>query len=86
MKPCFFQPCGTAPQGRSLAFSTRNALKSKQDMFARTEAVTLSVRPCTPRAGTTHTYTLNGTLLRDVLVDGVWVTVHAGNPIDSRAA
>jgi hypothetical protein len=61
-------------------------MKSKQDMFARTEAVTLSVRPCTRRTGVSHTYILNGTLLRDVLVDGMWMTVHASNPIDSRAA
>ncbi|TCG01016.1 hypothetical protein BZM26_09665 [Paraburkholderia strydomiana] len=52
----------------------------------RAEAVTLSVRPCSPRSGTTHTYVLNGTLMRDVLVDGKWVTVHTSEPIDSRAA
>jgi hypothetical protein len=51
-----------------------------------TEAVATSVRRCNPRVGTTHTYVLNGTLLRDVLVDGRWVTVHASNPDESRAA
>ncbi|BEU28034.1 hypothetical protein [Paraburkholderia sp. 22B1P] len=49
-------------------------MKSKQDMYARTEAITVSVRASTPRAGNTHTYVLNGTLMRDVLVDGKWVT------------
>jgi hypothetical protein len=61
-------------------------MKSKQAILARTEAITVSVRPCTPRTGTTHTYVLNGTLLRDVLVDGHWVTRHASVPVESRAA
>jgi hypothetical protein len=55
-------------------------------MYARTEAVTVSVRPCTPRGGATHTYVLNGTLMRDVLVDGRWVTLHASIPLESQAA
>jgi hypothetical protein len=61
-------------------------MKSKQDMYARTEAITVSVRASTPRVGTTHTYVLNGTLMRDVLVDGKWVTLHASIPLESRAA
>ncbi|GJH38259.1 hypothetical protein CBA19CS91_35900 [Paraburkholderia hospita] len=61
-------------------------MKSKQDMYARIETVTVSVRASTPRVGTTHTYVLNGTLMRDVLVDGKWVTLHASNPLESRAA
>jgi len=61
-------------------------MKTKQDMYARTEAVTVSVRASTPRVGTTHTYFLNGTLMRDVLVDGKWVTLHASIPLQSRAA
>jgi hypothetical protein len=61
-------------------------MKSKQDMYARTEAVTVSVRDSTPRVGTTHIYVLNGTLMRDVLVGGKWVTLHAGIPLESRAA
>lgn len=61
-------------------------MKLKQDLYARTEAVTVSVRPCSPRAGTTHTYVLNSTLMRDVLVDGRWVTHHASIPLESRAA
>jgi hypothetical protein len=32
-------------------------------------------RQSTPRVGTRHTYRLNGSLLRDVLVDGRWLTV-----------
>jgi hypothetical protein len=61
-------------------------MKSKQNMHARTEAVTVSVRPAAPRMGTTYTYLLNGTLMRDVLIDGEWTTVYAGNPLESRAA
>ncbi|MFL9911891.1 hypothetical protein [Paraburkholderia sp. RL17-337-BIB-A] len=61
-------------------------MKSKQNMYARTETVTVSVRPATPRLGNTYTYVLNGTLMRDVLVDGKWITLHAGNPLESRAA
>jgi hypothetical protein len=61
-------------------------MKSKQSMFARTEAITVSVRPCSPRVGTTHNYVLNGTLLRDALVNGRWVTVQASIPLESRAA
>ncbi|MBN3754232.1 hypothetical protein G3N95_14870 [Paraburkholderia sp. Tr-20389] len=52
----------------------------------RAEAATLSVRPCNPRVGTNHTYVLNGTLLRDVLIDGRWVTVHVSDPTESRSA
>jgi hypothetical protein len=61
-------------------------MKSNQDMYARTEAVTVSVRPARTRLGNTHTYVLNGTLLRDVVVDGKWLTHHASIPPESRAA
>ncbi|MFL9936817.1 hypothetical protein P0D88_49520 [Paraburkholderia sp. RL18-103-BIB-C] len=61
-------------------------MKSTRPMYARTEAVTVSARPCTPRVGATHTYVLNGTLMRDVLVDGRWVTLHASIPLESQAA
>jgi hypothetical protein len=61
-------------------------MTSKQKLYARTEAITVSVRPCQPRSGSTHSYELNGTLMRDVLVDGKWVTVHADTPLQSRAA
>jgi hypothetical protein len=47
--------------------------------------VTVAVRRVSPRAGTSHTYTLNGTLLRDVLVDGRWITVAAREPLQARA-
>jgi hypothetical protein len=40
--------------------------------------VTLAVRPATPRMGREHVYTLNGSRLRDILVDGRWVTVAVG--------
>jgi hypothetical protein len=39
-----------------------------------------------PRVGTNHTYTLNGTLMRDVLVEGQWITVSTGEPLKTRAA
>ena len=61
-------------------------MKQKYDMYVRTGAVTVSVRPAMQRTGTVHTYVLNGTLLRDVLVDGKWVTHHASIPLESRAA
>jgi len=61
-------------------------MESTQDMYARTEAITVSVRASTRRVGTTHTYVLNGTLKRDVPVDGKWVTLHASTPLESRAA
>lgn len=61
-------------------------MSMNRNLTARAEAVTLSARRCNPRVGSTHTYVLNGTLLRDVLVDGRWVTVHASNPDKSRAA
>ena len=38
----------------------------------------LAVRPSTPRMGREHVYTLNGSRLRDILVDGRWVTVSVG--------
>ncbi|MGF6997454.1 hypothetical protein [Paraburkholderia sp. GAS32] len=61
-------------------------MKKKYDQYARTEAVTVSVRPSTPRAGVVHTYVLNGTLMRDIRVDGKWITHHASIPLESRAA
>jgi hypothetical protein len=61
-------------------------MKSKLAMNGRTEAITASVRAATRRVGSTHSYVLNGTLMRDVLVDGKWVTLHASAPLESRAA
>ncbi|MGF6870742.1 hypothetical protein [Paraburkholderia sp. MM5477-R1] len=55
-------------------------MSTVRNFHGRTEAVTLSVRPCSPRLGSTHTYVLNGTLMRDVLVNGKWVTVHTSEP------
>lgn len=52
-------------------------MKSKFNCNARTAAVTVSVRPAQPRVGTNHTYELNGTLMHDVLEDGVWITKRA---------
>ncbi|WGS55051.1 hypothetical protein LFL96_36865 (plasmid) [Paraburkholderia sp. D15] len=49
-------------------------MKSKLDLHARTSALTLAVRPAAPRIGTIHTYDLNGTTMRDVLIDGKWIT------------
>lgn len=57
-----------------------------RNLQKRTEAVTLSVRHCSPRSGTTHSYVPNGSLLRDVLVEGKWVTIHASDPANSRTA
>lgn len=62
-------------------------MKSKQSCnAANIMAITVSARPAQPRVGTTHTYTLNGTQLRDVLVDGRWVTLSASGPVQARAA
>jgi hypothetical protein len=61
-------------------------MKSKQSLTGRVDAVTVSVRRSRPRAGTTHTYVLNGTYMRDVLVDGKWVTVSVSVPVAMRAA
>jgi hypothetical protein len=61
-------------------------MNMKQLMHARTEAITVSIRPGVKRGGNTHTYVLNGTLMRDVLVDGKWVTHLASIPLDSSAA
>jgi hypothetical protein len=52
----------------------------------QTAAVTVAVRRVNPCGGTTHTYTLNGTLMRDVLVEGQWITVSTGEPLKTRAA
>ncbi|MEW6347075.1 MAG: hypothetical protein RXR20_00910 [Paraburkholderia sp.] len=49
-------------------------------------AVTVAVRPAVRRAGSTHTYFLNGTLLRDELIDGAWVSRCMVEVSESRAA
>ncbi|ASL48899.1 hypothetical protein bAD24_p00990 (plasmid) [Burkholderia sp. AD24] len=49
-------------------------MQSEFNLYARTSAVTVAVRPAKLRVGTNHTYELNGTLMHDILVDGVWLT------------
>lgn len=61
-------------------------MKPKQSLIGRAAAITVSVRRSQPRVGTTHTYVLNGTCMRDVLVDGKWVTVSVSAPVATRAA
>ena len=48
-------------------------LKSRSTELVRT--LTVSIRPKPFRIGTEHVYELNGSRLRDVLVNGRWVTV-----------
>ncbi len=53
-------------------------LKSLESRGA--SAVTIAIRPARRRVGSEHVYELNGSLLRDVLVDGRWLTVQATAP------
>ncbi|WP_199545286.1 hypothetical protein [Paraburkholderia kururiensis] len=55
-------------------------MKTQHIFHDQVRAVTVAVRPAGRRMGTTHTYVLNGTLLRDVLLDGRWVTLGASAP------
>lgn len=48
--------------------------------------VTVAARSTPRRVGTTHTYVLNGALLRDLLVNDRWVTVHVSSAQATRAA
>ena len=48
-------------------------LKSRSTELVRT--LTVSIRPKPIRIGTEHVYELNGSRLRDALVNGRWVTV-----------
>ncbi|WP_177314137.1 hypothetical protein [Burkholderia ubonensis] len=50
-------------------------LKSKSADLVR--SLTISIRPKPIRMGTEHIYELNGSRLRDVLINGRWVTVAA---------
>lgn len=61
-------------------------MKSLQHFTARTDAITVGVRATHPRAGTTHDYVLNSTLMRDVQIDGQWITVSAKAPVESLTA
>ncbi|WP_042303852.1 hypothetical protein [Paraburkholderia kururiensis] len=55
-------------------------MKAQHIFNDRVQAVTVDIRPAGRRMGTTHTYVLNGTLLRDVLLDGRWVTFGVSAP------
>ncbi|HDR8993152.1 MAG: hypothetical protein ACN6QT_06170 [Burkholderia contaminans] len=48
-------------------------LKSAQSKVAN--GIPVAGRPARPRVGGDHVYTLNGSELRDVLIDGRWVTL-----------
>ncbi|WP_176315847.1 hypothetical protein [Burkholderia vietnamiensis] len=50
-------------------------MKLKSNSVALYRSLTVSVRPKPIRMGTEHVYELNGSRLRDVLVNGRWVTV-----------
>jgi hypothetical protein len=47
---------------------------------------THSVRAAALRTGCEHVYTLNGSHLRDLLVDGQWITVSVTDPVLQRPA
>ncbi|WP_321936164.1 hypothetical protein [Paraburkholderia sp. J8-2] len=48
--------------------------------------ITRSARAASPRTGSEHVYTLNGSRLRDVLVNGLWITVSVSAPVPQRVA
>ncbi|MDA3669979.1 hypothetical protein PFF91_28690 [Burkholderia cenocepacia] len=50
-------------------------MKLKSNSAALVRSLTVSIRPKPIRMGTEHVYELNGSRLRDVLVNGRWVTV-----------
>ncbi|WP_164992191.1 hypothetical protein [Burkholderia stabilis] len=52
-------------------------MKLKSNSAALDRSLTVSIRPKPIRMGAEHVYELNGSRLRDVLVDGRWVTVAA---------
>lgn len=52
-------------------------MKLKSKSGAPVRSLTVSIRPKPMRMGTEHVYELNGSRLRDVLVNGRWVTVAA---------
>lgn len=43
-------------------------------------STTHAVREAMPRCGREHEYMLNGSRLRDVLVDGRWIAVNVSEP------
>ncbi|MBU9589528.1 hypothetical protein [Burkholderia multivorans] len=52
-------------------------MKMKPTSADRVRSLTISIRLKPIRMGTKHVYELNGSRLRDVLVNGQWVTVAA---------
>ncbi|MGU7775695.1 hypothetical protein ACV229_36770 [Burkholderia sp. MR1-5-21] len=67
-----------SPQGRSsLFFFVKNVMQLKSFQSSTLTAFTVATRPARPRVGVEHAYTLNGSELRDVLIDGRWVTLSA---------
>ncbi|MBR8122444.1 hypothetical protein [Burkholderia multivorans] len=52
-------------------------MKLKLTSVDRVRSLTVSIRPKPIRMGTEHVYELNGSRLRDVLINGQWVTVAA---------
>ncbi|WP_196786410.1 hypothetical protein [Burkholderia diffusa] len=52
-------------------------MKLKSKSADRVRSLTVSIRLKPVRIGTEHVYDLNGSRLRDVLVNGQWVTVAA---------
>lgn len=52
-------------------------MKLKSKSADRVRSLTVSIRPKAVRMGAEHIYDLNGSRLRDVLVNGQWVTVAA---------
>ena len=50
-------------------------MKLKSNSAVLFRSLTVSIRPKPIRSGTEHVYELNGSRLRDVLVNGRWVTV-----------
>ncbi|MCG5077229.1 hypothetical protein L5014_28450 [Paraburkholderia sp. RG36] len=49
-------------------------------------SITGTSRAGSPRTGHEHVYTINGSRLRDVLVDGQWITVSVSEPAPQRVA
>ncbi|MEM5314191.1 hypothetical protein [Paraburkholderia sp. JHI869] len=47
-------------------------------------SITRTSRAASPRTGHEHVYTFNGSRLRDVLVDGQWITVSVSEPVPQR--
>ncbi|MGB8420206.1 hypothetical protein HHL24_26740 [Paraburkholderia sp. RP-4-7] len=60
-------------------------MKSIRNSARAVKTLTVGIRPAQPRMGTTHTYEMNGSRFRDVLVDGVWLTVSVEPVVRSAA-